>query len=94
MRIVVVGLTLSSSWGYGHATLWRGLRGGSACTDDLALAMDEGERARIAAAARELEQHTADRRARELEGRLASIPAARPERAGAAAARKESSTSR
>ena len=25
MRIVVFGLTLSSSWGNGHATLWRGL---------------------------------------------------------------------
>ena len=25
MRIVVFGLTVSSSWGNGHATLWRGL---------------------------------------------------------------------
>src|SRR3954471_24730724 len=25
MRIVIFGLTLSSSWGNGHATLWRGL---------------------------------------------------------------------
>jgi spore maturation protein CgeB len=27
MRLVVFGLTLSSSWGNGHATLWRGLCG-------------------------------------------------------------------
>ena len=27
MRIVVFGLTISSSWGNGHATLWRGLAG-------------------------------------------------------------------
>src|SRR5919206_182431 len=25
MKIVVFGLTISSSWGNGHATLWRGL---------------------------------------------------------------------
>ncbi len=25
MKIVVFGLTVSSSWGNGHATLWRGL---------------------------------------------------------------------
>ena len=25
MRIVIFGLTISSSWGNGHATLWRGL---------------------------------------------------------------------
>src|SRR5690242_685345 len=25
MRIVIYGLTISSSWGNGHATLWRGL---------------------------------------------------------------------
>src|ERR1700746_1452513 len=25
MRLVVFGLTVSSSWGTGHATLWRGL---------------------------------------------------------------------
>src|SRR3954465_13095500 len=25
MRLAVFGLTVSSSWGYGHATLWRGL---------------------------------------------------------------------
>src|SRR4051812_16958134 len=25
MKIVIFGLTLSSSWGNGHATLWRGL---------------------------------------------------------------------
>ena len=25
MRIVIFGLTVSSSWGNGHATLWRGL---------------------------------------------------------------------
>ena len=25
MRLVVFGLTISSSWGNGHATLWRGL---------------------------------------------------------------------
>ena len=25
MKIVVLGLTISSSWGNGHATLWRGL---------------------------------------------------------------------
>jgi spore maturation protein CgeB len=27
MKIVVFGLTISSSWGNGHATLWRGLQG-------------------------------------------------------------------
>ncbi|MBV8141376.1 MAG: glycosyltransferase [Verrucomicrobia bacterium] len=27
MRLIVFGLTLSSSWGNGHATLWRGLGG-------------------------------------------------------------------
>ncbi len=27
MRIVVFGLTVSSSWGNGHATLWRALLG-------------------------------------------------------------------
>src|SRR3954466_6861037 len=27
MKIVVFGLTISSSWGNGHATLWRGLCG-------------------------------------------------------------------
>src|SRR5581483_3267049 len=27
MKLVVFGLTLSSSWGNGHATLWRGLCG-------------------------------------------------------------------
>src|SRR4051812_45132072 len=27
MKIVIFGLTLSSSWGNGHATLWRGLCG-------------------------------------------------------------------
>ena len=25
MRIVIFGLTVSSSWGNGHATIWRGL---------------------------------------------------------------------
>lgn len=25
MKLVVFGLTISSSWGNGHATLWRGL---------------------------------------------------------------------
>lgn len=25
MKLVVFGLTISSSWGDGHATLWRGL---------------------------------------------------------------------
>ena len=25
MKIVIFGLTISSSWGNGHATLWRGL---------------------------------------------------------------------
>ena len=25
MKIVIFGLTVSSSWGNGHATLWRGL---------------------------------------------------------------------
>src|SRR5882757_51877 len=25
MKVVVFGLTLSSSWGNGHATIWRGL---------------------------------------------------------------------
>lgn len=25
MKLVIFGLTLSSSWGNGHATLWRGL---------------------------------------------------------------------
>jgi spore maturation protein CgeB len=30
MRIVVFGLTVSSSWGNGHATLWRGLAAGLA----------------------------------------------------------------
>src|SRR3954452_10293822 len=25
MRIIIFGLTISSSWGNGHATLWRGL---------------------------------------------------------------------
>ena len=25
MKVVVFGLTVSSSWGNGHATLWRGL---------------------------------------------------------------------
>ena len=25
MKVVVFGLTISSSWGNGHATLWRGL---------------------------------------------------------------------
>ncbi len=25
MKIVIFGLTMSSSWGNGHATLWRGL---------------------------------------------------------------------
>jgi len=25
VRIVIFGLTISSSWGNGHATLWRGL---------------------------------------------------------------------
>ena len=25
MKIVIFGLTLSSSWGNGHATIWRGL---------------------------------------------------------------------
>jgi len=25
MRLVIFGLTVSSSWGNGHATLWRGL---------------------------------------------------------------------
>lgn len=30
MRIVVFGLTISSSWGNGHATLWRALAGGLA----------------------------------------------------------------
>jgi spore maturation protein CgeB len=25
MKLVVFGLTVSSSWGNGHATLWRGL---------------------------------------------------------------------
>ena len=25
MRIVIYGLTITSSWGNGHATLWRGL---------------------------------------------------------------------
>ncbi len=57
-----------------------------------ALGMDEAERLRIADAARErtLEQHSADRRARELEERLASIPAAVPaEPAATSAARKE-----
>src|SRR5690606_10393137 len=27
MRLVIFGLTISSSWGNGHATLWRGLVG-------------------------------------------------------------------
>src|SRR3954469_18687912 len=27
MKIVIFGLTISSSWGNGHATLWRGLCG-------------------------------------------------------------------
>jgi spore maturation protein CgeB len=30
MKLVVFGLTVSSSWGNGHATLWRGLIGGLA----------------------------------------------------------------
>ena len=25
MKLVIFGLTISSSWGNGHATLWRGL---------------------------------------------------------------------
>ncbi len=25
MKLVIFGLTVSSSWGNGHATLWRGL---------------------------------------------------------------------
>ncbi|TIV14787.1 MAG: glycosyltransferase, partial [Mesorhizobium sp.] len=27
MRMVIFGLTVTSSWGNGHATLWRGLIG-------------------------------------------------------------------
>ena len=27
MKVVIFGLTVSSSWGNGHATLWRGLCG-------------------------------------------------------------------
>ena len=30
MKLVVFGLTVSSSWGNGHATLWRALAGGLA----------------------------------------------------------------
>ena len=30
MKLVIFGLTISSSWGNGHATLWRGLIGGLA----------------------------------------------------------------
>ncbi|MBV9504202.1 MAG: glycosyltransferase, partial [Acidobacteriia bacterium] len=30
MKIVIFGLSVSSSWGNGHATLWRGLIGGLA----------------------------------------------------------------
>ena len=32
MRLVVFGLTVSSSWGNGHATLWRGLCSALACS--------------------------------------------------------------
>ncbi|HET7461891.1 MAG TPA: hypothetical protein VFJ82_11615 [Longimicrobium sp.] len=31
MKIVVFGLTISSSWGNGHATLWRGLARAPIC---------------------------------------------------------------
>ena len=40
MKIVVFGLTISSSWGNGHATLWRGLcralarRGHGSCSSN------------------------------------------------------------
>jgi spore maturation protein CgeB len=81
MKIVVFGLTVSSSWGNGHATLWRGLckalkRKGcrvvlvAAGAADAIAAIDtgEGDLARIGRAGRErtLDEHTCDHRARAL----------------------------
>jgi spore maturation protein CgeB len=31
MKLVIFGLSISSSWGNGHATIWRGLRRALAC---------------------------------------------------------------
>jgi hypothetical protein len=36
MKIVIFGLTISSSWGNGHATLWRGLAAASSFSSAMA----------------------------------------------------------